>query len=215
MSNDFTKGDTPPTRDPVSHGRALTEGAAFLTPLGVFVAWLLTLLPVEVPEAVRTAIVGLIVAVGTVAFSEWRNRSHDLKSLGAGGIVFGGLVLVFVVGCVSWDGPTYRRIANEEIVRLIATSPEAPLDSASCEALAAGANALRNEEGDSSSLKAPFFTGQHVASVAGVHERNALRCFELAKRDADRGVDAELRGRVRAAWVKTWRNGRALHGGGE
>lgn len=210
---DAKRGDVPPTRDPVEHGRAATEGGV-LTMLGVVIAWGVTLLPVEIPTAVQGAIVGLVVALGTLVFSELRNRSYALELLGKKAIVF-GLALVFVAGCVSWDGPTLRGLANDEIARLLATPPEIALDPASCEALSAGAKALRNEEGDSSSIKAPFFTGQHVEEMAGVHERNALRCLELAKREAERGVTPELRGRVRAAWVKTWRNGRALHGGGE
>ena len=211
MSNDLSGGANPPTRDPVSHGRAATEGG-ILTMLGVVIAWGVTLLPVEIPAAVQAAIVGLVVALGTLVFSEWRNRSYALELLGRKAIVL-AVALVVVVGCVTWDGPTYKRLAGDEIARLVATPATAPLDPRSCEALAAGTTALRDDEGSSNSWNAPFLAGQHIDEVAAAQERIALRCFELAEREAERGVMPEHRDRLRAAWVRTWRNGRALQGG--
>ena len=228
---DAKRGDVSPTRDPVGHGRAATEGG-ILTMLGVVIAWGVSLLPAEVPTAVQTAIVGLVVALGTLAFSEWRNRAHDLKTLGKGAVsgialpfsrlgplfVFliftpAAVLVVSVSSCVSWDGPEYKRLAGDEIARLVATSDSAPLDVSSCEALAAGTAALRDEEGGSKSMNAPFLAGQHIDEAAAVQERIALRCFELAEREAERGVTPAHRIRLRAAWVRTWRNGRALQGG--
>lgn len=207
-----------PTRDPVGHTRALAEGAALLTPLGVLVAWLLTLLPVEVPEAVRTAIVGLVVTLGTVAFSEWRNRNHDLAQLGrSGAAIFWkpGLLLVFVLGCVTWDGAGFELLAAQEIPILAAADPAAELDSSRCASLRLAAVALRNEEGDSRSLNAPLLAGQHIRAVAGRYDRMASICYEMVDRDTARGVKPEVRGKLRADWLRAWRSGRALQGGPE
>lgn len=214
MSND-TGGTVPPTRDPVGHGRAMLEGGALLTPLGIVIAWLLTLLPVEVPDVVRDAAVGLTVAVGTVCFSGWRNRSYQLELLAKAAAASSLVLALGLVACVSYDGASYKVLAGEQIVTLSAKADAQPLETSSCDALAAGVLALRNEDGGSKSVKAPFFAGSRIDDVADLQERIAVTCYEMADREKERGVASDLRTRLRAAWLRTWRNGRALIGGPE
>lgn len=200
----------------MAHGRAFLEGGAFLTPIAVIVAWLLTLLPVYVPEAVRSAVVGLIVTIGTLAFSEWRNRRYQVNLLHGPAIFWmPGFLLVFALGCVTFAGGTYKGLAGTEIVALSSVSADAPLNPARCAAHKEAAKALRDADGDSKSLNAPFFAGQHIGELAARHDRMGSMCYEMAGRDETRGVSAANRIQLRADWSRAWRNGRTLTGGPE
>jgi hypothetical protein len=171
-----------------------------------------------VPEAVRTAVVGLVVTLGTVAFSEWRNKQHDIAQLGkssTSAFLMPGLLLVLALGCVTWDGAGFELLAAQEIPALEAADPGAPLDSTRCASLRLASVALRNEEGDSRSLNAPLLAGQHIRTVAGRYDRMASICYEMADRDKARGVNPEIRGTLRADWLRAWRSARALQGGPE
>ena len=167
--------------------RKLVEGAAILAPIATIVGWLLTLLPVEVPASVRDAVVALVVVLGTMAFSELRNRSaaSAVKSIGAAGLV---VPLLFLVGCVTWNGDAYRKISVDETLALALSPADVKLDPARCESLGLGAIALRDTEGSSKSLNAPFFSGQHVAEFASIHDRQASICWALSVRDDHKQV---------------------------
>lgn len=204
----------PPSRDPIGHGRAATEGG-LLTALATILVWMLGLLPVEVPPAVAGAFSGLVVAIGTLAFSEWRNNQHNARLLGSGGLVL-ILPLVMVIGCVTFAGDRYKALAGPEILALIEAVDVEPLDPARCAAHKDAAKALRDaEDGSSKSLNAPFFAGQHIAELANRHDRMGSICYEVADRDTQRGVSASHRQQLRADWLRAWRNGRALTGGPE
>lgn len=202
-------------RPAASNLRQLVEGAAFLTPLATIVGWLVTLLPVKIPDPVQSAIVALFVALGTVLFSELRNRGYLLGRVIPAALALPVILAVFLVGCVTWNGDAYQKLANDEIVALGAAPGDTMLNPDRCLALNLGAIALRDDEGGSRSLNAPFFSGQHVDEMARLHEEQSSNCSELQGRDADRGVTPTLRQRNRAAWAKIWKNGRALLGGGE
>lgn len=205
----------PNGRPAASNVRQLLEGAAILTPIATIVGWLVTLLPVQIPDGVQSAIVALVVTLGSVGFSELRNRGRLGATVGTGGLVFPMIFLVFLVGCVTWNGDAYRKLAGDEIVALSEAPSDTALNADRCLALDLGAIALRDDQGGSRSINAPFFSGQHVDGMARIHEEQSAVCTELETRDADRGVAPALRDRNRAAWVKTWKNGRALLGGGE
>lgn len=198
----------PPQREPVSATRALVEGAAILTPLATVISWLATLLPIEIPANVQAAIAALVVSIGTVLFSKRRDVVHTAK-LGTVALV---LLVALVVGCVSYNGGAYRELATAQVVRLQGEPSELALSPQVCDALLAGARFLRMD-GPDSSAKIPLFAGNGVEDLAQVHERQASICYELARRDAGRGVGETLRDRNRAAWGKTWRSGRSLLGG--
>jgi len=169
---------------------------------------------VEVPPEIAGAFSGVVVMIGTLAFSEWRNNQHNTRVLASGGLVL-ILPLALLVGCVTFAGGTYKGLAGTEIVALSSVSADALLDTARCTAHKDAAKALRDGEGDSKSLNAPFFAGQHIGELADRHDRMGSICYEMADRDADRGVSVEHRGRLRADWLRAWRNGRALTGGPE
>jgi hypothetical protein len=198
----------PPQREAVSSTRALVEGAAILTPLATVVSWLTTFLPIEVPASVQAAIAALVVALGTVFLSKRRDAAHAAKVA-----VVTLVLLVFGLGCVSYNGGAYRELATAQVVRLQGEPAERALSPQVCDALLAGAVFLRMEEGPDSSVKLPLFAGNGVEDLAQIHERQASICYELSRRDAERGVDEALRERNRAAWGSTWRSGRALLGG--
>ncbi|MCP4869278.1 MAG: hypothetical protein GY898_11230 [Proteobacteria bacterium] len=198
----------------MGHGRAATEGG-LLTALATILVWMLSLLPVEVPPAVAGAFSGLVVAIGTLAFSEWRNNQYNTRILGSGGLVL-VLPLLLVVGCVTWAGDRYQALAGPEIIALLDATDAEPLDPARCAAHKDAAKALRDEEaGTAKSLNAPFFAGQHIGELAGRHDRMGSYCYEMADRDRARGVLPALRGELRTDWVTAWRDGRALQGGPE
>lgn len=206
------------SREPVGHARAAIEGVAILTPIATILSWLVTLLPIQVPAQVQAAFAALVVAVGTLMFSEFRNRQYHLALLEQSGVVFvlpWVLAVALLTGCITWDGDLYKRTAGDEIVVIRATPPELPLNPERCKALQDGAVALRNEEGGSRSLNAPFLAGQHIARLASKHDRMGSLCYELVDLDALGEVGPELRIRNRAAWVRAWSNGRALQGGPE
>lgn len=211
----------PPTRDPVGHGRAFVEGAAILTPLATIIAWALTLLPLEIPEYVRNAIVGLVVTTGTLVFSELRNRKHAISVITPGGLVFVSLLFVplaslLFVACLTWDGDGFKMLAANEIVELQAVAPEEPIATARCDALRLAAVSLRNSEtGTSKSLNAPFFAGKNIPELGTRFDRMASICYEFARRDEARGVAPSVRADVRGDWLRAWRDGRALQGGPE
>ena len=208
----------PPSRDPVGHGRAATEGG-ILAALATVLLWALGLLPVEIPPPVAGAFSGLVVMIGTLAFSEWRNSRYNTALLRGPAIFWMpgllGLLLVFSLGCVTFAGGTYKGLAGTEIVALSSVAAEVPLDAARCDAHKDAARALRDAEGDSKSLNAPFFAGQHIGELADRHARMGSICYEMAGRDAARGVSSSYRVQLRVAWLRAWRNGRALTGGPE
>ena len=208
----------PPSRDPVGHGRAATEGG-ILAALATVLLWAFGLLPVEIPPEIAGAFSGLVVMIGTLAFSEWRNSRYNAALLRGPAIFWMpgllGLLLVFSLGCVTFAGGTYKGLAGTEILALSSVSQDALLDTARCAAHKDAATALRDAEGDSKSLNAPFFAGQHIGELASRHDRMGSICYQMADRDADRGVSTEHRGRLRADWLRAWRNGRALTGGPE
>jgi len=203
---------TPPNgRTAATNGRQLVEGAAILTPLAVIAGYLVSLISAEIPSQVQNAIVALVVVLGNLAFSELRNRGYLTQKIAPVALA----LPLLLVGCVTWNGDSYRRLANDEIVVLAATLPDVPLDPNRCLALNLGALALRERDGGSRSLNAPFFAGQHVEEMATIHQRASSVCVQLLNLDQEGAVSPALRDRNRTAWEKTWKNGRALLGGGE
>jgi hypothetical protein len=120
-------------------------------------------------------------------------------------------LLAFLTACVTWNGAAYQALAGDELVALAGVRADAPLNIDRCLALSLGAVALTETDGGSKSMKAPFFSGQHVAKMAAVHRQQGAVCAALVSRE---DVTPEQRARVRAAWSKTWQNGRELLGGG-
>lgn len=126
------------------------------------------------------------------------------------------LFLLGAVACVTWAGDRYKALAHDEIVALSSATDSSPLSPVRCAAHKSAALALRDsEDGQSWSLNAPFFAGQHVDELASRHDRMGSICYEMAERDADRGVSTETRAQLRADWIRAWQNGRALLGGPE
>ncbi len=128
--------------------------------------------------------------------------------------IFVAFLLAFLAACVTWNGAAYQALARDEVVALADVRADAPLNVDRCLALSLGAVALAETDGGSKSVKAPFFSGQHVEKMAAVHRQQGAVCAVLVGREEAGDVTPEQRARVRAAWVKTWQNGRALLGGG-
>lgn len=61
-------------RDPVTHTRLGVETIAALTPLGLVVAYFVGKLDPTMPEEIRQAVVGIVVGLGSIILSAWRNR---------------------------------------------------------------------------------------------------------------------------------------------
>lgn len=216
MTQPIRPSPDPPTRSPVGHGRASIEGG-ILTALATIVVWALGLLPIEIPAEVYGAFSGLIVMTGTLAFSEWRNRQHFRQQLQASAaarmLVFLVPALVLTAACVTWDGSGYNRLAGNELLVIPDMVDTQPLNIERCDAHKQAFLALRDEQGNSTSLNAPFFAGQHIEALSNRHNELGSICYELVARDRERGLEPTYRGRVRAAWVRAWQNGRALQGG--
>jgi hypothetical protein len=123
-------------------------------------------------------------------------------------------LLAFLAACVTWNGAAYQALAGDELVALSDVRADAPLNVDRCLALSLGAVALTETDGGSKSVKAPFFAGQHVEKMAAVHRQQGAVCAALVSREEAGDVTPEQRARSRAAWSKTWRNGRELLGGG-
>lgn len=64
------------TRDPASLAKVGSEVALF-TPLGMLVAYFITKLDPTMPPEIQQAVVGVVIALGTMGMSGLRNRKHE------------------------------------------------------------------------------------------------------------------------------------------
>ena len=196
-------------REPVTARRQTGENVAILVPLGIVVAWLATLLPVEVPDHIQTAIAGLVVALGARGFSWRRDVRHRKNGAAVVSIVF----LAFLVGgCASYDGVGYGQTAAFELARLDVQGHDQPLDPQACFANDRAADALADEDGSSSAFLGPFGVGQALDRGIQAHTRLAAICRELVKAEIHGGVESGTRTKARSAMRRAWVNGLALFG---
>ncbi len=194
-----------PTRDPATQTRQAVE-LAFLTPLSVIVAWLVSDWRPDIPPSVLAAVASLVTGGGAMLLSSLRNRVHAGKGLGVGLVL---LVCLLLPGCKHYDGATYHATAEAEAVAI----PDANTITAErCAAHVAGVAALRDKEGEAYGLLIPLGRGGAVAPTADAHEIQAAACARFLDliEAGSAGTDAQRR--ALEAWRKQWAAGDALLG---
>jgi hypothetical protein len=152
----------------------------------------------ELSESLRGALTAIFVAFGNAALS-W------LRDNGSGGSITGVAMVVplmFLLGCVNYDGSRYENVAMTEMG---ATN----LEAARCAAHQEGQSAL--EDGEDWALKVPILgRGFSIEKAARKHNRQADVCEVQVQHMNEGAVTQDIADRTVSAWRRMWQANLAI-----
>jgi hypothetical protein len=175
-------------RAPITKTRVVVESATLVV---LFNELLMFFFP-EMTESLRGALTAVFTAFGNALFS-W------LRDNGSGGSITGVALVVplmFLVGCVSYDGSRYESVALTEVGATTLTPDR-------CAAHAEGQAAL--EDGEDWALKVPILgRGFSIEKAARKHDRQADVCDAQVRHMEQGALTPDIADRTVAAWRRLW-----------